>query len=75
MTYKNFTKVNTFYIFYIKHLIVIHTTHITQNKTTTCLESTSDKSLMKQALYLTGLPNGKLEQQLYICVSVPLIVV
>lgn len=73
MTYKNFTKLNIYnyvksYIFYIKHVTVIHTIHIIQNKPTTYLESTRDKSLMKQALYLTGLPNGKLKQQLYICV-------
>lgn len=53
---------------------VIDRIHITQ-KPTTGLKSTSDKSLTKQALCLTGLPNGKLKQQLCICFSVPLIVV
>lgn len=33
------------------------------------------QTVMKHTLCLTGLPDGKLKQQLYICVSVPLFVV
>lgn len=63
------------YFLYIIHLIVTYTFHRTQNKPTTYPELTSDKSLMEQALYLTGLTDEKLKQQMYICVSVPFIVV
>lgn len=79
MAYKFFTKLNTLnyekVVFSVTHLTVIYTFHRTQNKPPTYPKSTSDKSLMKQAVYLTGLSNGTLKQQLYICVSVPLIVV
>ena len=60
-------KVNTFS--YFLYLTVIHTIHIIQNKPVTCLESTSDKSLMKQAVYLTCPPMGNSSSN---CTSVSL---